>query len=286
MGLSFLALMAAPELAHAAPVDLFYERTVMTAVGQRCALFDADTAQALAAAGLQARGAALRAGSDPATLAAVGRDARARGAGADCSAAGTALAAARVRSAFAGFAKVTRLAYPGQMADWRADRTLARDIRWRLVQETRFGPDRMSFGLAGLGSPSVLLAVGRFADNAQPYSARLLLRDQSRTSGPYLNQQGGSAAKLPLPRRMPPRDSVVTFSAKARSPAGVDLLPKGAAWGWAFRFPDAAARALAGLDPREAVAVEFVFPDDSVRRAYVEVGDFAAGQAFLQLAGR
>jgi hypothetical protein len=34
------------------------------------------------------------------------------------------------------------------------------------------------------------------------------------------------------------------------------------------------------------VAVEFVMPDDTVRRAYVEVGDFAAGRAFLKLAQR
>ena len=39
------------------------------------------------------------------------------------------------------------------------------------------------------------------------------------------------------------------------------------------------------LDPREAVTVEFAFPgrgDEMTRRAYVEVGDFAAGRAFLR----
>jgi hypothetical protein len=76
--------------------------------------------------------------------------------------------------------------------------------------------------------------------------------------------------------------------AEARSPAGSDLLPKGAKTGWAFRFPAAAVRELAGLDPREAVIVEFLFADhrQAARHAYVEVGDFAAGQAFLQLAAR
>jgi len=63
-------------------------------------------------------------------------------------------------------------------------------------------------------------------------------------------------------------------------------LPKGSRAGWAFRFPPEAARELARLDPREAVAVEFLFPGDVTRRAYVEVGDFAAGQAFLTLAER
>ncbi len=79
--------------------------------------------------------------------------------------------------------------------------------------------------------------------------------------------------------------------------AGATILAEGQATtrvyvllsGWAFRFPAQAAGALAGLDPREAVAVEFLFatPDgDAVRRAYVEVGDFAAGRAFLHVASR
>jgi hypothetical protein len=74
------------------------------------------------------------------------------------------------------------------------------------------------------------------------------------------------------------------FNAEARSVAGRDLRPQGARSGVAFRFPVAAADALAGLDPRESVAIEFLFPGvggDTVRTAYVEVGDFAAGRAFL-----
>ncbi len=57
----------------------------------------------------------------------------------------------------------------------------------------------------------------------------------------------------------------------------------------AFRFPAAASDAVAALDPRESVAVEFIFAGragDEVRTAYVEVGDFAAGRAFLTLAQR
>jgi hypothetical protein len=75
----------------------------------------------------------------------------------------------------------------------------------------------------------------------------------------------------------------------APDPLLVDESLKGAI---AYRFPAAAAKALAGLDPREAVEVEFVFSGssrtggrDTVRRAYVEVGDFAAGRAFLSAGG-
>ena len=37
---------------------------------------------------------------------------------------------------------------------------------------------------------------------------------------------------------------------------------------------------------REAVRVEFLMTGEPVRVAYVEVGDFAAGRAFLQVAAR
>jgi hypothetical protein len=87
---------------------------------------------------------------------------------------------------------------------------------------------------------------------------------------------------------MPPAAGLRTYAAEARSAAGRDLAPKDWKDAWAFRFPAEAAHSLAALDPREAVAVEFVFAGDtdSVRRAYVEVGDFAPGRAFLQLAQR
>ncbi|HMP62926.1 MAG TPA: hypothetical protein PKA17_07565, partial [Phenylobacterium sp.] len=79
----------------------------------------------------------------------------------------------------------------------------------------------------------------------------------------------------------------VSFPAEARSRAGLDLRPKEMGAGWAFRFPAAATARLARLDPREAGAVEFLFSSGAaVRRAYVEVGDFAPGQAFIQLATR
>jgi hypothetical protein len=77
--------------------------------------------------------------------------------------------------------------------------------------------------------------------------------------------------------------------AEARASADPALAPGGARGAIAFRFPAAAASALADLDPREAVAIEFLFEGrggDGVRTAYLEVGDFAAGQAFLNLAQR
>jgi hypothetical protein len=286
MGLLGVALAASPGFAHARILDLVYERTVMTAADGRCGLFSPEISAALAAAQLQAHGAALRAGTSAQALSSVEQRARERAAATDCASHDLAVAAGRVRSGFAGFERLQRVDYPGEIAGWRADRSGAGSVRWRLVQDVQFGADRMTFGLAGRGSGDVLLAVGEFATGQAPSAARLLMRDDDRSSGPYLDQFGAHSQVLPLARRLPPRSALRIYAAAARSPAGSDLLPKAAQPGWAFRFPPEAARKLAALDPREAVAVEFTFPDGGVRRAYVEVGDFAAGCAFLSLAQR
>jgi hypothetical protein len=259
----------------------------MAAADARCGLFAPEISAALAAGAAQARGAALRSGASSETLRALERTAQAKAAGARCSSPDIATAAARVKAAFAGYSRITRLTYTGDVASWQADRDVGRALRWRLAQETGFGPDRMTFGIAGAENGSALLAVARFADDAEPYAARIVMRDDVRAPQPYLDRWGGGAtSSLPLVRRMPPASGLKTFAAQARAPAGADLLPKGARGGWTFRFPEAAAAELAGLDPREAIAVEFLFPNDQVRRAYVEVGDFAAGRAFLRMAAR
>jgi hypothetical protein len=286
MGLLGAALAASPGFAHGQILDLVYERTVMIAADGRCGLFTPDISAALAAALAQARGAALRSGAAPEALRGVEERARENAAAIACGSSELGTAATRVRGAFAGFTRVQRIDYPGELAVWRADRSGAHETRWRLAQEARFGADRMTFGLAGRDPPGVLVAVAQFADGQTPYAARLLMRDDGRSAGPYLDRLKSPRQGLALDRRLPPRSGLRIYAAEARSPAGSDLLPKDARSGWAFRFPVEASRRLAALDPREAVAVEFLFPGDAVRRAYVEVGDFTAGQAFLKLAQR
>lgn len=281
------ALAASPGFAHAQLTDLVYERTAMTAANERCGLFSPEISAALSAAQAQARGAALRAGADASALTTLERRAQNLGWSSNCRSPELAASAERVRSAFAGYARLQRIDYPGEIAGWRADRTGLGAIRWRLAQQSRFGDDQMTFGLAGREALGVVIAVAEFSDGEIPYGARLLLRDQARSTGPYLDKLSGSDRSLPLERRLPPRNALRSVPAEARSKAGADLLPKrGLSSAWAFRFPARAARELALLDPREAVAVEFLFAGDEVRRAYVEVGDFAAGKAFLTLPGR
>ena len=284
MGVLGLAVLAVPGVAVAGrPTDLFVERTATIVAGYRCGLFTTQVAAALAASAQQARGAALRAGTDIKALKAMENDARYRAARLDCKSPQVLNAAARVRDAFAGYERITRMIYPGDVADWRADRGTGKAARWRLAQQVRFGADQMTFGLAGWEGANGLVAVTTFADGQTPYAARLVLRDGAKTLGPYLVVTGGTSR---LSQKLPPRAATRAFLAEARSAAGVDLLPRDVKAGWAFRFPAVAAQALAELDPREAIAVEFLFSGERVRTAYVEVGDFAAGRAFLQMASK
>ena len=286
-------MLLSPALAAAATAsDLYYERTVMASADARCALFAPNVGSALAAAAAQARGAALRSGVSDQTLTAVEARARSKASAAACASPDLVTAAARVRAAFEGYAKISRMTYPGDTADWLADRTPGGAVaNWRLAQETRFGWDKLQFGIVGFGQARPLIAVADFADQATPYAARLVIRDVALTSGPFLNASSADArGRTPLASRLPPRGATRVFAAEARSPAGKDLRAADMEQGWAFRFPTAATSALAGLDPRESVAVEFLFAGagggDQVRTAYIEVGDFAAGRAFQQMAQR
>lgn len=283
-----IAGVAAPALAQSAS-QLFYERTVMSVADVRCHLFDRPTSSALQAGASQARGAALRAGSTSKALREIQQRAVGKAASVSCNSPDIATAADRVRTGFAGYARLQKMSYPGDTAAWEADRaTSARLNMWGLSQNVRFGYDRMTFGIAsGPTSAPALTAMASFADGATPYAARLVLRDTHRAGEAYLDKRGADAkGRIPLAARMPPSGATTAFSAQARDAAPRELLAADVKSGWSFRFPLAAAEALAQLDPREAAAVEFLFANrsggDTVRRAYLEVGDFAAGRAFLR----
>jgi len=290
LGLGLTAVLGAGgAAATSAAVALLYERTVMTAANSRCALFEPAVGAALEAGRIQARGAALRGGSTSEALGEVERRARSKAFGAPCDSADLKTAAGRVRTAFEGYAKLQRMTWPGDYGGWQGDRIITRDNPvWRLSQASVFGYDRMVFGMGGKSGQGVLLASVTFADGATPYAARVVMRDPARAPMAYLDRRlSGMKGKIPLSARTPPAGATRSWSAEARSTASERLLPKGATKGLLYRFPTAAADAMATLDPREAVVVEFVFADrsgrDAVRRAYVEVGDFAAGRAFLNI---
>ncbi len=281
-----LALLAdiRPALAQT-PYELFRERTAMLATGERCRLFDADTTAALDAGRAQARTAALRAGTESDALDRGADQARAQVAPLACNAPIVMREAQRVKSAFALYSGMHRMSFPGDVGAWRADRTLAvHNASWMLAQDAFAGQDRVVFGLAGReGGQAITVAVAS-PDGAEPYAARILMRDPLRASRPYL--PGGHP---PLQARAPVRAAARAILAEAKAPADRALLPVGVNAASAFRFPTETLAALQKLDPREAISVEFLYPSsggDLVRTAFLEVGDFNAGVAFLKMGPR
>lgn len=284
-------ILGAPLSARADALGAFYERSVMTAANQRCGLFTPELASALASAQAQARGAALRSGVNSDVLALTAQRAWGKVGAIPCASPDIAKAADRVRGAFEGYSRLQKMSFPGDSAGWLANRTSSRVTPvWKLSQSVRFDGGALVFGLAGRGDGGALVAVAEFPDQAQPYAARLILRDVALAPQPFLNGiQAHPGRILPLQARTPPRSATRGILAEARAPADQALLPAGARSGWAFRFPASAAASLADLDPRETIAIEFLFADgarDVVRTAYVEIGDFAAGRAFLVTAQR
>jgi hypothetical protein len=289
-GLS-LALAALPGLAAAStPASLFYERTVMREADGRCHLFAPEIGAALAASSYQARGAALRAGVSGGDLLATAERARQTAFGVACTSPDLTRAAERVKNAFAGYARLSTMTFPGDGVAWQADRRPTAPVvnhravdgpLWRLSQAGQWqgaGAAQATLGLAADMQSPVVTTTASTA--GQAYSAFLIVRDPAKAAEPYLDPR-----RQDLAGRTPPRSLTRSFVAQARQAAPVSLLPRGQSQGMMFAFPAAAAKAIEGLDPREVVTVEFVYPNRPAERAVFEVGDFAAGRAFL-MAGR
>jgi hypothetical protein len=274
------ACLAAPVAAGAASAasQYLYERTLMGAADARCHLFSPDIGRALAAARVQARNTALRAGDGSAAVAATERRALDKAASVDCRAPGLKLAADRLRSAFADYAKLQVLTFPGVRANWRAERPYPGyhgAPRWGLAQSVVGQGGWMVFGITG--GQVTLLDARR--DSAPAPIARIVFRNPAILSEPYVDL-----------RRSDPADQVApaavsqAFIARGRAVAARSLLPAGAKTGLAYQFPPDVTPALARLDPREMAAVQLVYPGakgDRVVTGWVEVGDLAAAQAFL-----
>src|SRR5579871_909132 len=227
--LAVLAALVPPALADAAAIDAYYERAVMAAADQRCRLFTPELGSALAAAEAQARGAALRSGMNDFAIQQVQQRALAKVAVVPCNSRDIAVAATRVRAAFDAYAKLVRINYPGDIADWTADRSTSRRYAiWKLSQTSAFNGGKLTFGLAGADGPAALIAVAVFPDHAQPYSARLVLRDQSLAPEPFINTIQAANGHAPLAQRMPPRTATRMFLPEARADADATLLPSGA----------------------------------------------------------
>jgi len=269
---AIVALTLAAGTATAAG-DVYYERAFVRAAQDKCRLFEPRLTQALEAATLQARGAALRAGRPATELAATAGRARARAQATPCNDAELDRVKTRVRHAFAGWSRAARINFPGDRAGWSADRFESARDGWRLFQDGATGASPVRFGLTGRAPQDARpAAVVSFVGKPRPYAARIVMRDASRSPRPWLGADG----------LLPEAAHRAVFAAGSDI-APRDLLASGARAGEVWRFPDSAAEALAALDPREPFLIEFLFRDDSVATARFEAGDFAAARAFLAM---
>lgn len=275
------------EAAHAATAaGLYYERSVMAEADARCRLFAPEIGAALNASRLQAKGAALRSGVGAGDLAAAADRARLAAYSVDCRSKDLTTAADRVRAGFAGYARMTAMDFPGDASVWRAERRPSAPVvdhkavegpRWRLTEAGLWdgaGRGALTLGLAADAARPMVMVAAPEALGAS--SAFLVLRDPGRAALPYIDP-----GRRTLAARTAPPALTRAFVAEAKSAAPASLLPRGEGQGAVFVFPPAAADALSALDPREAVTVEFTYPGRPSQRAVFEVGDFAAGRAFL-----
>lgn len=257
--------------ADARAAEAYYERSFVLAAHRKCHLFEPRLIAALDAATLQARGAALRAGRPAGDLAAMAERAQGRAAAVACDDADLKRVRGRVQAGFAGWSRAARMSFPGDRADWRADRYSGRETGWRLVQDSAVGGSPVRFGLAGSGPEATTpTAVVSFVGRPRPIAARIVMRDAARLPRPWLTD-----ADLP-----PESGRKAVFAARSDA-APKTLLAAEARQGEAWTFSQEAARALAELDPRESFTLEFLFRDNSVAVARFEAGDFAAARAFL-----
>jgi hypothetical protein len=259
--------------AEATAADLYYERSVAVAAQSKCQLFEPGVAAALSAATLQARGAALRSGVEASQLAASSTRARARVDQVSCQDAQLRLMASRVEAGFAGWSRAARISFAGDRSAWHGDRFESKQTGWRLAQDALTGTSPVRLGLVGRSPSLVQLAtVVSFKGRNRPYAARLVVRNATALPRPWLSGEG-----------LPPPSAQMSFFATGVSAAPAPLLKTGERQGEQWLFAHAAIEAMARLDPRETVRIEFLFRDDSVASAQFEVGDFAAGRAFLNM---
>ncbi len=296
-----LTLLAAGPLA-AQDVDgvivTVAKRLFLAEADARCHLLDPATAMALKGGYVQARNAAIRQGRDMSVLAPYLDAARAAADRSDCMAPQLTAEMATARSAFSSYAAMPRLDLPGGRAGWLADRTGENTHAWRLVQYQDTRDADAAMGLFGTLSDNRLVVMAHFADGAKPYSARLLLRDPDVVASGLINPAayavsdttpagfGGGTLDFPA-RAMNDVTAALAPAVRANAlgfSATGDYVgaQSGAQDAVRFDFSTRAFPAIAKLDPREDMVVEFDF-SAGPRYMRFEVGDFITGLSYVGL---
>jgi hypothetical protein len=263
----------------------------------RCHALPADAATALKAGYLQARNTALRSGHSMADLSPWLERARDAAAHAPCDDARLTAQFSDAASAYRRFIVQSRLDLPGDRADWRVDRSYGDAQNWRLVQYQATPDAELAFGIYGALDAPRFTVMAHFSDGQTPYAARLLLRDAGQVSAGRIEggapgvtmtpPPGFGEASLAFMARNAATLSAVLHPAPATNMAGFTLTGEHAGVAKAetairFDFPSRAWPAIAHLDPREDMVVEFDF-DSGPRYVRFEVGDFIPGLIYVTL---
>jgi hypothetical protein len=257
-------LFASPALAQLSPLERIYgERVAMRALDQRCNLFASGPRRALGGFTAQARGAALRAGSQAPNLNLISAQATQAAANKSCIDPAVRAEAARVIAAHKGWRSQMNAHYPGVAREWRVDRSGLDS--WRAVQETGGG---IRAGFIGNGTT---LAFAIETPDVNAAGARLFLRDVSRLGAPAAGQ------RLAVPLRV----GTTTHVAAARRPANTKVrIGTPSRTGTMLIFPDDTTRAVLIADPRDSFEIEITSRTGQITRIIVEVGDIVAAFAF------
>ncbi|MBA4802461.1 MAG: hypothetical protein H2040_11410 [Euryhalocaulis sp.] len=280
--LSIVAALAlsAPAITPGAE-ESFARRAFLLEADSRCELLTSGERASLSAAARQARGALERAGLDADTLEFHVRNAAAAR---DCSDELVQDVAGEARNAYAAWAAMRAMDFPGVRRVWTTRRVLEPDStpRWALWQRLENGE---RFGLTVTDSEqTAMLAIPAERAAAPIRSAKIELRDPDKLAAPLDAALGGlfmARADLePMAQQAAPASLSRAIWASGVSKAKGETAPKPDADFQLIEFPASALAEIARLNASEAVRIRVIRADGETVR-YVEAGDLAAAQAFL-----
>ncbi len=293
------ALLALPAGATGDDILLpLVKRAFMLAADARCHVLDDATTQALRAGYLQARNTALRSGYTFGTLQPWLQKASDAGARVDCASTPLTQEVATAQGAYRRFMAVPRLELASGRTTWLADRGYSRNTQWRLVQYQQTAEADLAFGIYGTLGTNSFSVMAHFNDGAKPYTARLLVRNPDVQAQGFIDRSP-YAVTTARPFGFDASSDLIFMASGAGSEHTVmQPVVKANSAGFSltgeyvgtqetvdavrFDFPKTAWTAMAKLDPREDVVVEFD-SDTGPTYARFEVGDFLTGLGYIAL---
>lgn len=289
--------VCAPMCVSASPdalTETAVKRYFLAQADARCHLLTPAAGMAVTAGYLQARNASIRSSGAMGALAPWLEQARSAAANAPCNAPQLKAAAAQAQNAYHGFVVQTRL----DLGAWTGNRAFPDKPAWRLAQYQSTTDADAILGLYGTLDDARFVVMARFADGARPYAARLLVRDADTVAAGLINR-APRGVNTTAPVGFTPA-TTLSFGARDSADVEVALHPEvrsnfigfsvtgdyvgknTVSEATRFDLPTPAWRAMAPLDPREDVVVEFDC-DNGPRYMRFEVGDFLTGLAFVRL---